>query len=307
MKRLAWLLLLPLAGSALFAASITGTVPNGTVGVSYSASLTVTPSTTAATWSISAGSLPPGLSGPSGTSFVGMISGTPTAAGTYSFTVQASLAGPNAAAILVTQAYTVVIAGPQGSPVSISTSSLPDGAIGVAYSQGVTAVGGYGLNTYAFALTQGTLPPGLGLNTSSGVIFGTPTTTGLFNFTMQVTSQLSGSSALAASAALSINIPPPLTITTTSLPAGTVGVAYSQTLAASGGAPPYTWRLGSGSLPGGLTFTSGSISGTPTTAGSFTFQVGVSDSLQGNVIATLTIKINPAALVITTSSLPAGT
>ncbi|HMD70734.1 MAG TPA: putative Ig domain-containing protein [Bryobacteraceae bacterium] len=309
MKRLAWLLLLPLAGSALFAASITGTVPNGTVGVSYSASLTVTPSTTAATWSISAGSLPPGLSGPSGTSFVGMISGTPTAAGTYSFTVQASLAGPNAAAILVTQAYTVVIAGPQGSPVSISTSSLPDGAIGVAYSQGVTAVGGYGLSTYTFALTQGSLPPGLGLNSSSGVIFGTPTTTGLFNFTMQVTSQVPGAAALAASATLSINIPtPPLTITTTSLPGGTVGTSYTATtLAASGGTPPYTWRLGSGSLPGGLTLaTSGSISGTPTSAGSFTFQIGVSDSLQGNVIATFTIKITAAPLVVTTAFLPAG-
>ena len=68
-------------------------------------------------------------------------------------------------------------------------------------------------------------------------------------------------------------------ITTSSLPAGTVGVAYSQALGASGGTPPYTWSVASGSLPAGLSLAAGgTISGTPGTAGSSSFTVRVTDS-----------------------------
>ena len=304
MKRLAWLLLLPLSTGALFAQySISGTVPNGIVGVSYSASLQTSPQAYAA-WSYT-GSLPPGLSMTTGSAYTATISGTPTTAGTYSFTVQASIGGLNAAPIIVRQAYTVGIAG----PVTISTTTLPDGVVGVSYSQGVTAGGAYGPGTYTYTLAQGTLPPGLQLNSTSGVIYGTPTAAGLSSFAMQVSSQAGGGPVLSAYAYLSINVStPPLTITTASLPAGAVLTAYSQTLAVTGGTPPYTWRVTSGSLPGGLTLaSSGNISGTPTAAGTFTIQVAVSDSQQGSASGSFTIKINPAALVITTTSLPAGT
>ena len=307
MKRLGWLLLLPLSTGALFAQtqySISGTVPNGIVGVSYSASLQTSPQAYAA-WSYT-GSLPPGLSMTTGSNYAATISGTPTTAGTYSFTVQASIGGLNAAPIIVRQAYTVGIAG----PVTISTTTLPDGVVGVSYSQGVTATGGYGLGTYTYTLAQGTLPPGLQLNSTSGVIYGTPTAAGLSSFAMQVSSQAGGGPVLSAYAYLSINVStPPLTITTASLPAGAVLTAYSQTLAVTGGTPPYTWRVTSGSLPGGLTLaSSGNISGTPTAAGTFTIQVAVSDSQQGSASGSFTIKINSAALVvITTTSLPAGT
>ena len=305
MKRLAWLLLLPLSTGALFAQySISGTVPNGIVGVSYSASLQTSPQAYAA-WSYT-GSLPPGLSITTGSNYAATISGTPTTAGTYSFTVQASIGGLNAAPIIVRQAYTVGIAG----PVTISTTTLPDGVVGVSYSQGVTAGGAYGPGTYTYTLAQGTLPPGLQLNSTSGVIYGTPTTAGLSSFAMQVNSQAVGGPVLSAYAYLSINVStPPLTITTASLPAGAVLTAYSQTLAVTGGTPPYTWRVTSGSLPGGLTLaSSGNISGTPTAAGTFTIQVAVSDSQQGSASGSFTIKINSAALVvITTTSLPAGT
>lgn len=180
MKRLAWLLLLPLASGALFAQYTINpaTLPNGTVGVSYSASLTVNP-VTLATWSISAGSFPPGLTPPSGSSMAGMIGGTPTTAGSYSFTVKAIIPSANAP-IVVTQAYTVVIAGGQVAPVYISPSSLPGGTYGSAYSQVLTASGGYGPGTYTFSLdpaTPGSLPPGLGILTtgpSTGEISGTP-------------------------------------------------------------------------------------------------------------------------------------
>ena len=309
MKRLAWLLLLPLAGGALFgqeAYTITGTVPStGTIGVYYSASLSVSPAAQAA-WSLYMSSLPPGLSlsPTSGTSGTATISGIPTTAGTYPFTVLAVIGGE----IYVTGNFSITIAAPT---LSLVSTSLPDGAVGVSYSQNLTAVGGYGPGTYQFTLIQGsTLPPGLQLS-SSGLIFGTPTTGGSYEFAVQVISiSPFGGNPATASAEISINISaPPLTLTTTSLPAGSVGVPYSQTLAASGGFPPYAWQLSSGNTPGGLTLNqySGTISGTPATAGSFSFQVKVYDSQQGSATGSFTIRIAAGAFTITTSSLPAGT
>ena len=309
MKRLAWLLLLPLAGGALFgqeAYTITGTVPStGTIGVYYSASLSVSPAAQAA-WYISAGSLPSGLtlSPATGTSTTATISGIPTAASTYPFTVRAVIGGE----IYATGNFSITIAAPA---LSMASTSLPDGAVGVSYSQNLTAVGGYGPGTYQFTLIQGsTLPPGLQLS-SSGLIFGTPTTGGPYQFAVQVISiSPFGGNPVTVSAEISINISsPPLTITTSSLPAGTVGVPYSQTLAASGGVPPYAWQLSTGNTPGGLTLNqySGTISGTPATAGSFTFQVKVYDSQQASATGSFTIRIAAGAFTITTSSLPAGT
>ena len=69
----------------------------------------------------------------------------------------------------------------------------------------------------------------------------------------------------------------PAILTTSPLPQGTVGTAYSQTLSATGGARPYTWLVISGVLPSGLTFSNGTISGTPTAAGSYSFTVELTD------------------------------
>ena len=99
-----------------------------------------------------------------------------------------------------------------------------------------------------------------------------------------------------------------LTVTTSSLPGGTVGTAYSQALAASGGTPPYTWALATGTLPAGLTLsTGGTISGTPSAAGSSTFTVRATDSASQSATASLTVTINAPALTVATSSLPGGT
>jgi uncharacterized protein (TIGR03437 family) len=86
------------------------------------------------------------------------------------------------------------------------------------------------------------------------------------------------------------------TITTSSpLAGGMVGLGYSQTLGATGGTPPYTWSVSSGSLPAGLTLSSsGTISGTPTTAGTSSFTVRVVDSASASATATLTIIIGAA-------------
>ncbi|MDP1681402.1 MAG: Ig-like domain-containing protein [Burkholderiales bacterium] len=91
--------------------------------------------------------------------------------------------------------------------------------------------------------------------------------------------------------------PTPLALSTTTLPAGTVGSSYNQTLAATGGTPPYTWSITSGSLPAGLNLngTTGVISGTPTTVGTSNFTVRVSDAIGASVSQALTLNINAAS------------
>jgi hypothetical protein len=96
-------------------------------------------------------------------------------------------------------------------------------------------------------------------------------------------------------------------ITTASLPNGTVGAAYTANLQASGGKQPYSWSLKSGSLPAGLSLSSaGSITGAPTGKGTFSsivFQVADANHSTANSSA-LSIKINPTAPRVMTSSLP---
>src|ERR1019366_7192677 len=117
------------------------------------------------------------------------------------------------------------------------------------------------------------------------------------------------SASASATAALSITVnSPALGITTASLPVGTVGAAYSQALGATGGSPPYSWAVASGTLPAGLSLAAGgTISGTPGAAGPSNFTVRVTDSASASATAALSLTINPPALGITTSSLPAGT
>jgi len=92
-------------------------------------------------------------------------------------------------------------------------------------------------------------------------------------------------------------LPPPLEITTTSLPDGTVGVAYSQTLAATGGTTPYTWSRVGGSLPGGLSLSEGGvISGTPTAEGDFNFTVKVTDANSQTDTQALSIHVGVISL-----------
>src|ERR1019366_3941704 len=191
----------------------------------------------------------------------------------------------------------------QAKPLQITTPPvLPPGTVGVLYSQALSATGGTA--PYGWLLTGGTLPAGLTLNLG-GTITGTPLNSGTFKFTVTV-----GDLALDSPAKkdLTITINPALGITTSSLPAGTVGVAYSQALGASGGSPPYAWAVASGVLPAGLSLApGGTISGTPGAAGSSSFTVRVTDSASVSATAALSLTINPRALGITTSSLPAGT
>ena len=156
------------------------------------------------------------------------------------------------------------------------------------------------------------MPAGLILNGSTGAITGTPTTAGTANFTVQAQDSAGTPQTASKAFALTIN-PATLTISTASpLPAGTVGTAYSQTVAATGGTAPYAWSITVGALPAGLTLngSTGAITGTPTTSGTANFTVQAQDSAGTPQTASkaFALTINPATLTISTASpLTAGT
>lgn len=174
---------------------------------------------------------------------------------------------------------------------NVTTTSLPDGTSGQPYPQTQLMAAG-GEPPYSWSVTNGSLPTGLTLS-GAGVISGTPTTAGIFSFTVKVTDALSNT----ASANLTITIQGgTLVITTTSLPDGTVSVSYNATLGAGGGVPPYTWSIVSGALPAGLGLNAGSglISGTPTTPGVSSFTAQVQDAEMHTAQASLQIVIDAA-------------
>jgi WD40 repeat protein len=164
-----------------------------------------------------------------------------------------------------------------GGPMTITNTFLLNPVLGASYQALLHANGGYGAQTWS--IVGGGLPPGLMLTSSSGVISGIATSLGLFNFIVQV--QDSATPIDSATQALSLLVVSPLVITTTALPTGQVGQPYSAPVQATGGFGTLTWSLPTGSvLPPGLVLSSGTgiISGTPTSPGSFTFAVAVTDS-----------------------------
>jgi hypothetical protein len=254
----------------------TTSLPDGQVDAAYSQTLSASGGSGTYTWSMTSGFLPDGLSLNSST---GVISGTPTYADNYSITVLVIDSKGKSAS----KSLSITIA---AGPVTITTTSLPIGEVGAAYAAPtLVATGGDGYS-YTWSVSKGSLPDGLTLE-SSGTIGIFPDKAGTYSFTVLATS-----GGRTASKDLSITVLPAVEITTTSLPDGQVNVAYSQTLAASGGRAPYTWST-YGDLPDGLTLNSstGIISGTPTTSDLYIVTVTVTDSLGGTSSDTFIITI----------------
>lgn len=288
------------------AVSVTpASLPGGTVGVPYTATLAATGGVLPYTWSVNTGNLPDGLTLTTNPDSTGLISGTPTTYGPSTFTVKvADSEIPPATGL--SAPLTIAIEG----VVTITSPSLPNGNVGILYDVQLTATGGK--TPYAWNLTaaSGPLPPGLSLTSSTGVISGAPTTTGSYPIEVQVTDSESTPATAIADFTITIDPTPPLQVTTSSLPDGRQGVRYSSSLAATGGVPPYSWSLTAGPLPAGLTLSgTGVISGTPTgSSGTFPITVQVTDTLANTASSSgLTLTINSGALAITTIALPAGT
>jgi hypothetical protein len=282
---------------------ITGTcvLPDAIIGQPYQASL---PTSHAAGGKLSvvAGAVPAGLSlSAHFTGAAGTISGTPNAQPGSNFTVQ----GTGDQGQPLYQAYSIMVAPNQPLTIGLpaSGSTLSPGMVGGAYAQSFFLSGGAA--PYTWSLASGQLPPGLTLQNSSAgprdannELAGTPTTAGTFTFTVRVTDFY----AHQATQQFSLTIDPPLKVTTTALPAGTVGVPYSHDLDrnAQGGLPPYSWFVVNNinELPPGLTLDSTApdfnnvLDGTPTQPGTFSFPMQVQDSQNNTVHATLTITIN---------------
>jgi len=146
---------------------------SGTVGVAYASSLTGIAGTSPFQWSLVSSSLPAGL----GIDSSGNLSGVPSAAGTYRFTVQLR----DAASLTANEVFQINIAA--AAPMAISTVTLPNGIVNTGYAQVLTSTGG--TPPYQWSLLSGTLPAGLTIS-GSGQITGTPTSAGTSSFIVQV-------------------------------------------------------------------------------------------------------------------------
>jgi hypothetical protein len=262
---------------------LTNSLPHGNVNAPYSQTLHAAGGTAPYTWSITSGTVPAGLSLDSSS---GAITGTPTAVGKADFTAQ--VAGYDGATASAGLSIDI-----SGAP-AILTTALSDGDAGLAYSDNLTATGGTA--PYSWSIASGTLPTGLSLDASSGAISGTPTTTGA----SQLAVQAAGHDGATETKDLSITINSATVFASTSLPAGNVNALYSQTLTATGGTAPYSWLMTSGALPGGLSLdSSGDVVGMPTTAGSHSLYVQVTDRWGATATVSVSISISTAPAILT--------
>jgi len=277
---------------------------NATVATAYSQTITASGGTAAYTYAVTSGALPAGLTLSSG----GALSGTPTAGGTFNFTVTATDSSTGSGPYTGSRAYTLVVNAPTLA-ITPASGSLSASA-GVAYSQTFTVSGGLAPYTYSLAVNSGTMPTGLSFNTGTGVLSGTPTTTGVVNFTVTATDHATGTGPYSTSGTYTLTTSAPtITVSPTTLIAATVGAAYSQTATASGGAAPYSYALTAGALPAGLSMNSstGAITGTPTAGGTFNFTVTATDANSYTGSRAYSLTVSAATVTVSPSTLPGAT
>jgi hypothetical protein len=227
---------------------------------------------------VTGGALPAGLKLAAST---GAITGTPTTAGTFAFSVRAADASD--ATNSATASYGITIAAAASSSVAIVTTSLPAGRVNVAYSAAEQATGGSG--SYKWSIGSGALPTGLTLSASNGAISGTPTVSGTFAVTIAAADATDASNVATATYSLVISTGVKITSPRT-LPNATHNVFYSYQVQASNVVGTPTWDLSGGSMPPGITLnaTTGVISGTCTRTGTWHFNVRVTDASSNNTL-----------------------
>ncbi|MBK8459493.1 MAG: putative Ig domain-containing protein [Micropruina sp.] len=249
-------------------------LPDGVRGDLYRQPLRTTGGATPLTWSVSAGSLPPGLDLDPDS---GVLAGIPTDGGTFTFS--ATVTGSDGEA--VTRQLTLSIAVVAIDPVTVTPA-----ATGVPWQLQLSGHGGTPPLTWRIA--SGELPPGLTLGSASGLIAGTPTVGGTYKVTVEV----ADAEGHQASVTVTILVVEPLRILTTELPDAVAGSPYSVQLDASGGTLPYRWFYWGNPVPGlDVDTDRGIISGTPTSPGVYDSGVYVMDSTGTWVTQRLTIVV----------------
>ena len=250
------------------------TLTPGQLTVPYNLQFTAVGGT--ATWSVSSGSLPAGLTLNTSS---GLLSGTPTAAGDYSFKITATVGARSDTQTYAMSVVPKLAVGP--------TSNVAE--VGLVYHFAPQATGGKPGYTW---LLDGALPAGLNMDAATGVIGGTPTTA--VSTTLHLT--VKDSAGLTVTVNYPLTVVPRLLAAKAPLRAAKVGSAYVATLRATGGVVPRTWKiLGGrpGSLPKGLKLNArtGRISGTPTQSGTFRLRVQVTDKLGAHSALGLVLKV----------------
>ena len=274
--------------------------PNAEVGKSYSLQISgkggCTPDSVV--YSIVAGSLPPGLSVSSSNA---LVSGVPTLPGVYQFWLQvADIPQWQGGAFWCQddkqsqwQFQITVVPGLQ---IAQRQSRLNAGQLNQAYNMQFTATGGSNLT---WSVASGSLPTGLNLDASNGLLSGTPTTLGDYTFQIKASD---GSRSDVQTYTMSVVEPLKIAKFT---PIAEVGRPVDVTLGATGGRSPYTWTATG--VPAGLTFdpTTGKITGTPTAATAATLKVTVTDSLGAATSMTVDLPVFDR-LIVTRGGLPAA-
>jgi large repetitive protein len=266
----------------------TQSVPGGTIGQSYSVQfsaislISTNPrqgSPASATWSVQSGTLPPGVT----LSSAGVLSGTPTAEGSYTFVVRA-VGGGGAAD---TETETLVVRQPvAASSPFVGGAAAPKAEVGVPFTASQSATGGSG--TFTWSIASGALPAGLQL-APDGTVSGTPTAPGRVTFAIRVTD----SEGRVATVNGTLVVAAKLTIRTLKLKPAKASRAYRAKIAKVGGVAPIVWTV-TGKLPKGLKFAPklGTFLGTPTQAGTFRITVQALDALDVTAQKRLTLVVS---------------
>ena len=257
----------------------TTSVPDGNIAVPYSYIPSIQGGLPPYQFSLASGALPPGMTMDKNQA----LQGTPTSAGKYNITFQVSDSGNPI--LTASQPYTLTI----DNNLVLPQSMLPDAVQNLAYSERILPAGG--IPPYHFAkFPNASLPPGLTLDSNTGIVSGTPSSPQITDYIyMTITDSAPTPASLFASVAVTVQ--PPLAFQTTSLTDCIRNQNCYENLTIVGGRAPYTVTVGSGSLPDGIAISSLNLTGSPTKDGTFPFTLKVSDSYETPNTATRNFQI----------------
>lgn len=267
----------------------TASLPNAAAGVPYVSKLQVAGGSGPYTWTVISGSLPAGLTlGGSGS-----ISGTPLSSTGGTFTVRVT----DSASRTTTRTFTIA------AGLAVTTKIIPEATVGSAYSSTLAASGGSGNRTWT--IESGSLPTGLSMATS-GQISGTASSAMTRMFTVRV-----GDGALSETKEMTLTVSDPLSVAASPMTFATLNLGVEGSVYPAGwvdgGRPSYVLSLASGSLPTGMRLNDvGTISGTPTSGGTFSSTVNISDRNGRSITAPMEVKVKgfnfaPASLPVARS------